>query len=53
MWGCSWGMVVLEGDGDAWGPLCTFSHGVHLMPPCFDLLQMRGIINEMKRAKNL
>ena len=31
------------------GPLCVFGHGVHLMPPCFDLLRMRGIINEKSK----
>ena len=29
--------------------LCPFSHGVHLMPPCFDFLWMRGIINEKSK----
>ena len=31
------------------GPLSVFGHGVHLMPPCFDLLRMRGIINEKSK----
>ena len=31
------------------GPLCAFGHGVHLMPPCFDFLRMRGIINEKSK----
>ena len=31
------------------GPLCVFGHGVHLMPPCFDFLRMRGIINEKSK----
>ena len=31
------------------GPLCAFGHGVHLMPPCFDLLRMRGIIHEKSK----
>ena len=41
--------MVLVGDGGAWGPLFAFGHGVHLMPPCFDFLRMRGIINEKSK----
>ena len=36
-------MGVLE------GVLCPFGHGVHNMPPCFDILRMRGIINEKSK----
>ena len=40
---CTGGRGVLE------GVLCPFSHGVHIMPPCFDFLRMSGILNEKSK----
>ena len=43
------GVGVLVGNGGARGGRGAFGHGVHLMPPCFDFLRMRGIINEKSK----
>ena len=49
-------VVVVEcvfGDGRGWEGtvLCTFHHGVYLLPPCCDFLCMGGLNEENKIDK--